>query len=1199
MKIYTCYHHACTIAGRLIANTTGHVKDFSPSVPLKKLLMRIHLTAFIIGLAFLNVSAGVYAQRITLKAKDTPLETVFEQIKKQTGYFFWYEDQMLDNASKVTVNLKDADLKTALDACFKNQPLEYSIKEKMIVVKAKATPPKKPADNRSSQIDVSGKVVDENGDPLSGASVKVKGSALATTTGNEGKFRISNVPDNAVLMISYIGFEGKEVVATSNIIVTLKRATSELDEVQIVNTGYQQLPKERATGSFVQIDNELFNRRVSTNVLDRLDGVTSGLIFNKSSIGVAPRNENVGIAIRGRSTIDNNVSADPLIVLDNFPYEGDIENINPNDIESITILKDAASASIWGARSGNGVIVITTKKAKFGQPLRIDFNSNVTVGQRPDLGYSKGYVGSPSYIEIETYLFNQGAYNANLSNATTYPLISPVVEILAQKKAGTISTEEADNQIAALSNIDVRSQLEQYFYTPKVNQQYSLGLSGGSEKATHNFSVGYDHNQNENLSKYSRLNLNLNSLFRPVKNLELIAGIVYSNGSEDRSKGYAPIYPYTQIAGENGEALSVPNGYRKSYIESTRQLGFLDWELRPLDELKFVDNAVKSSNIIIRSALSYKFLKSLTFSAQYQYQDQRNSDQNYQSIDTYYTRDLINKYSQRNTSTGTFTYPLPKGGILSNSQNTSNAHNLRTQINFDHQFETKHTINALAGAELREVNSDGKSDVLYGYDDQYGTAVTNLNFGTTYPLNPSGLGSQTLPVFNGNISGGINRYVSYFGNAAYSYADKYTVSVSGRKDGANIFGAKANDKITPLWSAGLSWNISREEFYKNSILPYLRLRGTYGYNGNVYNASAYLTAMYTANTLNGNQQAQITSPPNSELRWEKVRNINLGIDFSAKGNILQGSIELYQKNATDLIETAPLAPSTGFTDYKGNAAALQTRGIDINLTSKNLNGVLSWTTNLLANFQKDKVQTYDSQFTVLALARFDLALSQYGVFPVVGNSLFGLYSFKSAGLDPANGDPQGYLNGNISKDYTAIITNTPMSDLVYHGSSRPNIFGSLRNNFSYRGISLSFNVIYKFDYYFRRRSINLNYQLLLASQHTDYNLRWQKPGDEQYTTVPSLVYTTNTNRNLFYNSSDVLVEKGDHIRLQDISLSYDLKRSILKSSPFKSLQLYSYINNVGILWRANKSGIDPDYNDLGYAYRPETRTIAFGLRAQF
>ncbi len=1200
MKFYTCFSHwylrkwkKCKLPARLWAWLIDN-RFYGP----RQIVMRINLVAFFIALAMLKVTASVRAQNISLSFENAPIEKVFESIEKQSGYIFWYDKAILRSANRISIKVKNGNLSEALEQCFKNQPLQYQIVEKTIVVKEKSRPA---SANPARSIPIKGKVVDDKGQPLGGVNVRVKNSLLATVSDDRGDFSIEVPDENAILVLSFIGLQTIEVPVKDNLrpTVILKEIASSLEAVSVVNTGYQQIPKERATGSFVQIDNELLNRRVSTNILERLDGVTSGLIFNKSSIGVAPRNENVGISIRGRSTIDNNVSADPLIILDNFPYEGNVANINPNDIESITILKDAAAASIWGARSGNGVIVITTKKGKFGQPLKVDFNTNLTVGQKPDLFYSKSYLGSASYIEIETYLFNQGAYNANLSNVTTYPLISPAVEILAQSRAGTITSEQAGSQLQALARIDVRDQLEKYFYTAKINQQYSINLSGGSDKSTHNFSAGYDNNRNENLSRYSRLNLNYANVFKPLKNLELSTGIIYSDGIENRSKGYSPVYPYTEISGANGEALSVPMGYRKGYLESTKALGFLDWELRPLDETKFVDNTVKSSNLLLRSALTLKFLENFQFSAQYQFQKQFSGERNYQSLETYYTRDLINKYSQRNTSTGVFTYPLPKGGILSNSVANTLAHNLRTQLNFDRKFGADHMVNALAGAELREISSEGKSDLLYGYDDQYGTSVTNLNYGTAYPLNPSGLGSQTLPVFNGNVTGTINRYVSYFANASYSYKERYTVSLSGRKDGANIFGVRTNDKITPLWSSGISWNISREDFFKWSWIPYLKLRGTYGYNGNVYNGSAYLTAAYSTNSLNGNQQAQITSPPNAELRWEKIRNINLGVDFALKKNIIQGSVEIYQKHATDLIESAPLAPSSGFTEYKGNAASLRTEGVDINLTSNNLKGNLSWTTNFLANFQKDRVTSYDTQFTVLALARFDQGITQAGIFPVVGNTLFGLYSYRSAGLDPTNGDPMGYLNGIVSKDYTSIITNTPLSDLVYHGSSRPNIFGSLRNNFSYMGFSLSFNLTYKFDYYFRRRSINLNYQLLLASQHTDYAFRWQKPGDEATTTVPSLTYTTNTNRNLFYNSSDVLIEKGDHIRFQDISFGYDLTKKLLKKSPFKVLQLYSYINNVGILWRANKAGIDPDNNDLALGYRPDARTVAFGVRAQF
>jgi hypothetical protein len=222
----------------------------------------------------------------------------------------------------------------------------------------------------------------------------------------------------------------------------------------------------------------------------------------------------------------------------------------------------------------------------------------------------------------------------------------------------------------------------------------------------------------------------------------------------------------------------------------------------------------------------------------------------------------------------------------------------------------------------------------------------------------------------------------------------------------------------------------------------------------------------------------------------------------------------------------------------------------------------------------------------------------YGLIPVKGHSLFGIYSYKWGGLDGLTGDPQGYLNGKVSKDYLGIIQSTPLDSLVYHGSARPAFFGSFNNIFSWRQFAISVNIIFKMNYYFRKNAMSLNYtQLLTTGGNLDYSNRWQHPGDELYTSIPSPVYPNNNNRNDFYKGSSVLVEKADHIRLQDISISYAIDKSNSKKLPFLQLQLYVYANNIGILWKATKSGLDPDYI-TPYSY-PNPKSLSIGLRAGF
>jgi len=1068
---------------------------------------------------------------------------------------------------------------------------------------------------------ISGKVISASNDlPVEGATLTLSHQKATFYTDADGTFSIALVSSNDVLSISHIGFISKKIPISQNItspfIITLQDTTVKLDEV-IVNTGYQSLPKERATGSFVQIDNKLLNRRVSTNILDRLEGVTSGLIFNAGNLANASRmsNEKLGISIRGRSTLDANISADPLIVLDNFPYEGDISNINPNDVQSVTILKDAAAASIWGSRAGNGVIVITTKKGHAGQPLEIELNSNITIGDKPDIFYSPVFLSSSAFIDAEKFLFNQGYFDRDITSYAMPP-ISPAVQIFTLQRAGFLSDAEAAKQLNALKTVDVRNEFSKYVYRKSTQFQESVSLSGGTEKSTYFFSFGYDKSlQNLVADNNSRVTLNSYNTFKPVKNLEVVTGIIYTQvenvlntdadafGTLTTGGKYGTVYPYAQFKDATGNSLSIVRDYSSAYIDSIQHIGYLDWHYRPLDEIKNADNTSGIGDIILRGNISYLLPAKLKAAVSFQYEKQDADTRNYYNPESYMARDMVNRYAVLDPATGTFTYPVPQGGMLINRNNSLVSWNVRGQLDYANKLGKSGQLNAIAGYEIRQVKTIYDGYGLFGYNDELGTSVSNIDFNSYFPINPAGFGP--IQPLTTDVSGSTQRFLSLFANAAYSFNNRYLISGSARQDGANIFGVRTNDQITPFWSAGVGWTISNEKFYHITWLSLLKARATYGYNGNVYNGSAYLTATLSTDYTTGAMSASISNPPNQDLRWEKIRNINYGLDFSAFKSILNGTFEIYSKRGTDLIENAPLAPSTGFTSYKGNAAETVTKGIDLSLTSTNINKKFRWNTTLLISFIKDKVITFDNDYLPSTLTgNNSIGTIEYtGLIGIPGKPLYGVYSYKWGGLDPQTGDPIGYLNGKASTDYQAIISSTPVDSLVFNGSSRPTVFGSIRNTFSFKGFSISANILYKGGYYFRKSSTSLIYSQVIngSTVNADFVNRWQQPGDEKHTSVPSVTYPGDVNRNNFYHGSEVLIEKADHVRLQDIRLSYDLEQLNMKKFPFTHLGLYVYANNLGILWRANKSGIDPDYLDNGGTGRiyPAPKTIAFGIKANF
>lgn len=1170
---------------------------------LTKTLLIMKFTAIILISACLTASAKGIAQKVTLNEKDVPLEKVFQAIKKQTGYSFFFNEALLKKTNPVTINVKNASLQEALEICFKDQGLGYSIIGSTIVVEEKKISIVGPiADLPPPPIDVSGRVVNETGEPVVGASVQVKGvKTKGTSTDVNGYFELKGVEENATLVISGVNIESVEIKLQGKTdlgSVAVKNKISEGGGVT-VSTGYQDIPRERATGSFVKIDNELINRRVTTDILSRLDGVTSGLIFNTN------RREANDISIRGRSTIFANDN--PLVVVDNFPYEGDINNINPNDIESISILKDAAAAAIWGARAGNGVIVIITKKGRFNQPLSIEFNNNVNFGEKPDLFYNQGFLNSSDFIDVERQLFNQGYYSSD-ETSLSRPILSPVVEILIKQRDGIISAPETNAQIDALRGIDVRNDLTKYIHRKSFNQQHSINLSGGGENIHYKFSIGYDNNQMNNVGNYyKRYTFNSINNFRVTKALNFVVGLNYIQSNSQRNNpGYENIrsgsnkalYPYAQLADINGNSLPIFYTFRNSFITGLPS-EMLNWQYNPIDEIKLADNSSTLNNTRVQLGAKYTIVKGLDAEIKYQYEKQDIQSRNHQNQQTYFARDLINRFTE--VSGVNYNRHVPYGGVLDLSSTALYSHSGRGQLNFSKTWNNNHDVNAVAGFETRETVAKNNSSRYYGYNDELATSAA-VDYITFFPMYFNTGNFATVP--NGNfLSGLTDRFISTFFSGSYSYKKRYTLSASARKDASNLFGVKTNQKGVPLWSIGGLWSISNEKFYNSNLFPVLKLRATYGYNGNIdKSVTAYLTAIaYSFGASQTNlPYGALLNPPNEELRWEKVGTTNFGIDFESKNKVISGSIEYYAKSGQDLFGDEYIPPSSGNLQIRGNFAKTKTKGVDVILNSTIVNKKMKWDANLLFSWVKDKVVSYDIESTS------DKFLS-YGengfiLYPREGFPLFALYSLKWAGLDPVNGDPQGFVNGTISKDYNGILSSTTPEDLNYHGSAVPTVFGGLRNNFQYGGLTLSVNMIYKLGYYFRRPSIYYGALFSGWRGHSDYSDRWQKTGDESFTNVPSMpMIPFSNNRDVFYSNSEVLVEKGDHIRLQDISLSYQLNNKVFKKTPFKSIQVYCYVNNLGIIWRANKSNIDPDianYPTIISNY-PNPRTIALGLKTTF
>lgn len=1033
----------------------------------------------------------------------------------------------------------------------------------------------------------------ESKQPLQGATVVSLGTTDTVSTGVQGRFAIPISNNTVSLTVRFMGYHEHTQTLRypfpDTLLIALIPSDNVLQEVSVA-TGFQEVPRERATGSFSHIGESLLQQQVSTDILSRLEAVANGYMVDRNN------NASGRALIRGVGTFSG--PTDPLIVVDNFPYEGNMDNINPHDVENITILKDAAAASIWGARAANGVIVITTKKGKLNQPLQVNFNANATVGGKPDLYYVRQMTSS-DFIDVETMLFDAGYYNGQINNVNKPPL-TPVVELLIRRQAAdTDGQASIDQQISTLRGIDVRDDFLQYLYRPSLNQQYALTLLGGSDKLAWNALAGYDHNQDNLDASFKRLNLKLGNTYRPFKNLQLSASLQYTqNNTANGRPAYGEItyfgalYPYAQLADEQGP-LPITKNYRATFIDETAETGrLLDWSYTPLDDYRRQNSTTTLQDILLNTGINYSFSEGINLDLKYQYERQDSKGQNLRGLETFYTRDLINYYTQID-EVGNIVRPVPIGDILDRSNETIEAHQARIQANVNRSFGL-HSINALAGGEVRHAGTNRDSYRIYGYDDAVLT-FGQVDYTRQYPNFVNGV--LSLIPNSQNLADITTRFASFFANGAYEYDRRYTLSFSARRDASNLFGLNTNDQWNAFWSMGVSWELSNEKFYKFDKLPYLRLRATYGESGNIDPSMvATTTITYNAGVAFGTATpwASFRNYYNPDLQWETARMLNIGIDFRTVGQRITGSIEYYQKKSIDLFGSAEIDYTGGIgSSITKNVGTMIGKGFDAEISTRNLVGKFSWHTNLnLSHYTNEVVEN-------IILNRVSSIVSgSYGTranTSIEGRPVNAIFAYRWGGLSEDAGNPLGYLDGELSTNYSQLTGNArTVDDLVYIGSATPTWFGNFGNNFSYGHFNLQVALSFRLGYYFRRPSINYsnlynNYQ----NQHSDIALRWRQPGDELTTNVPSMVYPTTTARNAFYTGSEILVERGDQVRFQYVNLSYDFGR--LAPTRFSILQAFVYMTNLGLIWKANESGIDPDFYRSGII--PNPTTYSFGIRA--
>lgn len=508
----------------------------------------MRLTTVILIASLMHVSAAGLAQKINLSKSNASLRTIIRELSEQSGYDFVYNDKMLSAAKPISINVKNVEFEEVLKEIFAKQELTYSLDSKTVILKEKEKPiPNLIATgltgfNKRDLLLFIGKVLNEKGLPLPGATIFLKGGTKGSISREDGYFERYGTA-KGTLVIRYIGYLNKEISLggvdpKELLIIKMTPGLEQLGEVNIVSTGYQTIPKERSTGSFEVVTKEMLQHSTSPDLIKRLEGITNSLDFRNplqptNSAALDRPSPFQSLTIRGKNTLEaanNNLVAtgQVLVVIDGIASPYGIDKINPDDVDDITILKDAAASSIWGSRAANGVIVVRTKKGAYNKPLNISYNSNVSITEKFDLFY-KNKMSISDFIDAQILQFNTAGTNLPAPALTQgRAAVSPVAEILDQQKKGQITADQAKSQLDALRNNDVRYDYEDYLLRPAVTQSYSLGLTGGSQIVNYRLSGAYNTSQNNTVNSGSdRIALNYNTSIRILKNLEASAGLSY------------------------------------------------------------------------------------------------------------------------------------------------------------------------------------------------------------------------------------------------------------------------------------------------------------------------------------------------------------------------------------------------------------------------------------------------------------------------------------------------------------------------------------------------------------------------------------------------------------------------------------------------------------------------------------------------
>lgn len=1169
---------------------------WQPPALLTKALMLMKLTAVLMLCACLQVSANVFSQeaKVTMKLKQASIQSLFKAIEKKTAYRFVFSNDVIPENVTVSVEVKETPVSEVLSHALNNTGLDFRMMVDGLIVVADRN-------NINKFIPITGKVVDINGEPLEGVSVTIKGSSGGAFTNAQGIFSI-NADPAAELVFSYVGFETQTIPlqGRTSFTITLK-GIRELEEVTVVNTGYQTINKERATGTFGYVDKEQLERP-STNIAQRLIGTVAGMQARLNVDG------DPTFEIRGQSSLYANAS--PLVIVDGFPIQGDFSTINPNNVESVTVLKDAAAASIWGSRSANGVIVVTTKSARKGVPLKVEVSAFTRIGGKFDLDYVNPLASSAETVDYEMASFGKWSAQNNTGSLQTnagwaWSLGSTAMN---EHALGFITLQERDAILAQLKTQSNKQQISDHLLSNPVSTQYNINLFGSSGRMSNALSLLYEGNQsNFKETDNKRYMLNFRTVTNITKFLDFTAGgMVQYTDANNNGVSLGDIQgwsPYEMLVNADGSLTNIHRYYTPilDRFVPTERFPYSDWTFNPISEIRNRDITAKQLNARLQAGITLKLMRGLTIDSKVQYEMFNTFNRGFNNENTFAVRSAVNTATTWDKNTGVLTPNLPKGGILTQSRNKGESYIFRNQVGFNRSFGSDHELNVIAGTEVNNlVTETFGHPTSYGYNDQTLTVGIFPNGpGGTFKTIQNWLGNNQTFAYANSFAYRTERYFSYFGNAAYTYRSKYTLSGSYRTDASNMITDDPKYRYAPFWSVGGAWQLSQEDFFANvQFVDRLNVRVTYGFNGNVDKTTAFrplISAGGTPNIYTNDFTATISSFGNPTLRWEKTSTWNLGIDYALFKNKLFGNINVYNKSGRDLIAQLSIPAVNGTTSQKLNNAEMTNRGVEIELgTVLPLKGKnITWQGNLNFSYNHNKI----TKLFIANYAASTLYSGGTGAY-VEGENANSIWRFRYAGVE--NKQPMVYgpidKDGNQTKyDFGAFTPGDGRTYMVNSGTTVAPYTLGFMNTFRVYDFSLSFILTGKFGHVFQRKGFN--YPPTWTSRVLP-NVKLSEVMNGDPSQIVPLPQNDIEPRYYFWDRfhqyMTYLIEDASHIRMQEVNLTYNLNRKLLSKVNIARALVFVQGNDL-FTWYANDAKEDPEYPLGTMNPRPK---LTFGVKLE-